>query len=265
MQKIFSLKQVCSTLSLYVMCSIIFSLNSSAQNMADIKEHGLIVKPNNYIPLLQDASSRSGKVVFQQNNCMTCHSISGQGGCLAPPLDGIGAYRSKEFILSRITRGPAAEAEFAKLYGKPELMPHLRIAPNEAKLITQYLLTLPIPTNGFLVGTHKTNINVGKSTEKQETIEASDPTIIKEGRQLVYQYGCIACHSIHGIGGHFAPTFDDLNKRRTENHVREHITNVEFFTQNGDDEYGGRGTVMPPSGLSKAEIDKICKFLMSCN
>ncbi|MBA4079306.1 MAG: hypothetical protein C0508_30035, partial [Cyanobacteria bacterium PR.023] len=45
--------------------------------------------------------SREGAKYFKQNNCANCHSIEGKGGCLAPPLDGIGGRRSKVFVESR--------------------------------------------------------------------------------------------------------------------------------------------------------------------
>lgn len=225
---------------------------------------GIVVGSVKYTPLPQNKESKLGQNVFEQNHCAECHSIKGQGGCLAPPLDGIGANRSPEFILLRIKRGETAEAQFAELYGRTQLMPHVRISAREAKLVTRYLLTLAPPSNGFFVTKHE----IGKTTapkveNKQREIE-NEAKIIATGRELVYKNGCTACHSIHGIGGHFAPPLDGISERHDENYIRDHITNVEFFMQNGDSEYGNRGTVMPPCNLSTNDIEKICKFLMTC-
>lgn len=251
-------------LFLCMVCGFICSSNVLCQS-DDPKQgqHGFIVKPNNYKPMTQNAESQIGKDIFANNSCAMCHSINGQGGCLAPPLDGIGAYRSREFILSRITRGPTAEEKFARLYGKAELMPHVRIAAKDARLVVQYLLTLPAPDNGFFVSKHETDPQPRQSIEKHRNHASTDTIAINQGKELVYQHGCIACHTIHDIGGHFAPTFDNISKRHSEDYIRQRITNVEFFAQNNDDEYGARGTVMPPSNLTSTEIEKISEYLMS--
>lgn len=264
MSKINMHKRKCSfgLLFLYV---LIFPLYSQAQEIEKQKvKHGFIIKSGNYKPAPPSGESRLGKALVKKNNCLMCHSIGGEGGCLSPPFDGIGAHRSREFILSRITASAAAEKEFAKLYGQPELMPHLRIPPKEASLVSQYLLTLPAPKDGFFVAAHHVNLNPQQSVlVDQGAQHESNLQTIADGKKLVYKNGCTACHSIYGIGGHFAPPFDNLSKHRTEDYVRQRITNVEFFTQNNPDEYDSRGTVMPPSNLTVQEIDKICQFLMS--
>jgi len=239
---------------------LIFIPRCLAQN-GKTQAHGFIVKPAQYKPTNASVESELGKALVKKNNCLQCHSINNQGGCLSPPLDGIGAYRNKQFILARITRSAAAEREFAHLYGQPELMPHLRVSPKDAHLIAQYLLTLPAPKDGFFVASH--NLNPKALDIAQKTAPIATAKAIAEGKKLVFEHGCTACHSIYGIGGHFAPAFDHLSKYRTEEYVKRRITNVEFFTQNEPDEYESRGTVMPPSNLSVEDIDKISQFLMS--
>ncbi len=245
------------------MLACTFILVAKAQG--DESKPGLIVHPRVYAPVSAGPASQAGKELVEKHNCLMCHSIGSKGGCLSPPFDGIGAYRTKKFILARITRGAAVEAEFAKLYGgKAELMPHMRIPSGEAKLVAQYLLTIPAPQNGFYVGSHGSNSNESASdNEETEKTNQVDEQRIAAGKKLFYERGCTACHSIGNIGGHFAPHLDAVGKRRSQNYIEQRITSAELLSQNSGDEYGGRGAVMPPSGLTKDEIESITQFLTS--
>jgi mono/diheme cytochrome c family protein len=96
-----------------------------------------------------------GKKIFTARNCAICHSVNEVGGCLAPPLDGIGKRRGKEFIQSRITNTPEAIAKFAKLYRATELMPHLRLPPKQANDVVAYLMTFQATPGTQLKSTSK--------------------------------------------------------------------------------------------------------------
>jgi mono/diheme cytochrome c family protein len=233
--------------------------------LAGESKQGSVVYPHEYKPAPVSSASRAGEKLVEKHNCLMCHSIANKGGCLSPPFDGIGAYRTRQFILARISRGAVAEAEFQKLYGgKAELMPHLRVPTEEAKLVAQYLLTLPAPPGGFYIGSHEATIHGNlKSTEEKKNTDQIDEKKISVGRKLFYERGCTACHSIGNIGGHFAPHLDAIGKRRSRSYIEQRITNAELLSQNSGDEYAGRGAVMPPSGLSSDEISSITDFLSS--
>lgn len=208
--------------------------------------------------------SREGAKYFKQNNCSTCHSIEGKGGCLAPPLDGIGGRRSKIFVESRITNDEAAMARFLKLYPYAELLEHPRISHTQAKDIAAYLLTLSDLPGGVQITGHK----VTKKTPFHSTEDAADchkdrVPKIAEGRMLLNDRNCLVCHSIRNMGGHFAPPFDGISKRHERQFVTDRITAAEFFNQSGDNEYNERGTVMPPSDLNPEQVESITDYLMS--
>lgn len=195
-----------------------------------------------------------GKELLERNGCNTCHSIKGKGGCLAPPYDGISSRRSKEFILSRITNSKAAVQKFEKLYPETELMPHPRISASDAKAITEYLLKLPQPKTGFKATPHvvtsdMTNIDLAGN--------------LKKGRSLFFEKGCSTCHSVAGLGGQFAPKLDGVGKREGKDYLTKKMTAAELLMQNTSDEYGERGTTMPPSSLSKQDMADIAEYLMS--
>ncbi|MFX5480904.1 cytochrome c, partial [Acinetobacter baumannii] len=60
----------------------------------------IFIAPTLYRARTVDANSDKGRTLFQRHQCSSCHSIAGVGGCLAPPLDGVGSRRNKSFILA---------------------------------------------------------------------------------------------------------------------------------------------------------------------
>jgi cytochrome c2 len=234
--------------------------------------HGFVKAPKSYVPAVDTKDSQKGKELFKQYNCSVCHSLGNAGGCLAPPLSGVGARRSKDFLLTRITKGKANEEKFASLYGS-ELMPHLRLPPVDARCVVNYLLTLPEPSHGFEVGKHQPNvIGVSKNTAIKQDIHSSPakPTfgpenevLVSEGKKLFYERGCLSCHSIKGVGGQFAPNLDGIGKRKSFEDIALQLGNAELLALPSISEYNERGTVMPPSGLTESEVRKISAFLAS--
>jgi cytochrome c551/c552 len=176
---------------------------------------GKIVNKN-YQDSPASRSSEEVRQLFESNGCTACHSIEAKGGCLGTPLDGIGAYRTKVFLLSRITDSQAAIDQFNKLYGKAELMPHPRINSKDAEHIVDYLLTLSMPQGGYFIQSHNTGAILngnGKVVTKQIS-KAQNSTIL--GKSLLYDRGCIACHSINNIGGLLLPILAALAENVTE-------------------------------------------------
>ncbi|MCA9800370.1 MAG: cytochrome c [Cyanobacteria bacterium HKST-UBA02] len=198
-----------------------------------------------YKPAPETALAKQGKKYVEMHKCSLCHTAGGQGGCLAPPFDGIGARRSEDFLVSRISDSKGAVAKFARQYGEYELMPHLRIPDKQARAIAAYLMTVPEPEGGFKIVGH------GLAGQKKKEMP---------GRALVAQKGCLACHSLGGIGGSFAPALDGVGGRRTRESIDNHILGAEMVVDGGG-EYGNRGAVMPPSGLSRDEIEAIADYL----
>ncbi len=218
------------------------------------------VKPAGYKPIPVSAESQKGKQIFQKNTCVQCHSTGMKGGCLGPVLAGVGARRTEKFIFDRITAGAAEEKAFETLYGQSELMPHPRLPKNQSRLVVSYLMTLPEPKNGFVIKAHVPNSENGVADN-----EIDKPTLasIQNGKKLFYSKGCMSCHSIGKVGGQFAAALDDVGSRKGRRYISERMTGAELLTLGTNDEYGERGTEMPPSNLTKPQIVSITDFLMS--
>ena len=118
--------------------ALLVLLGFAFSQAADAQRSGNKVKASSYKPAATSKLTDKGKALFARDNCATCHSISGKGGCLAPLLDGVGARRSEKFVYTRIARSKEAENEFLKTYGNSELMPHLRIPPADATLSSRF-------------------------------------------------------------------------------------------------------------------------------
>lgn len=232
-----------------------------------ISNPSIVIPPSNYKASPVTAESLRGKKQFQKYSCTTCHSVDSEGGCIAPPFDGIGARRKREFILARITRDPKAIKEFEKLYPQGELFEHPRIPAIQAKEIASYLLTLPDPAFGFRVTPHSltstAKLDNGQTTQTEKSTAKASQAEIAAGREVFNQRGCIACHAIGNFGGHFAPRLDGIFGRHDRDYVSNRITAAEFYAQKNPDEYSERGTVMLPSGLTKDQIQKVTSYLMS--
>lgn len=203
------------------------------------------------------SSARKAEALFKAK-CQACHSTGSVGGCLGPILQGERSRRSKEFIETRISNDPGKADQFARLYGHAELMPHMRVSPSNAKLLTEYIYSLETPKGGYSVKGH-----VKKAQRKVAALGASQPDMSNEGKRLVYEKGCLMCHSLGNIGGQFAPAFDGIGRRREIESITQSISNAELLIGNSGKEYGARGAVMPGSDLSNKDIEAIAAFLIS--
>jgi mono/diheme cytochrome c family protein len=181
---------------------------------------------------------------------------------LGPPLDGIGGARGEQFITAHLLDPEKQMLEFPDLFGgRSNIMPHLGIRLNEAKLITAYLLTLPEPQNGFLVNAHP-KIDAPSKEHSEEKIVAEPATVngatangaasVSKGRALFLSRGCAACHTVDGGPSRFGPRLDGISSRRTRLELEEAL-------RSGYDE----PEMIRTLHLSSAEMQNIIDFLNS--
>lgn len=217
-----------------------------------------------FLPNLASAKEselESGKKLFAENNCQVCHVAEDRGGCLAPPLDGLREYRSRAYVIGRITMGD-------KFLKQPplnkELMPHPRLPLTKSAKIASYILSLKAPPGGYKVYGHDANDKL-KSEEKvaapfnEVKSEKAKPlpaeyANLEKGRKIFLSAGCLACHSVGGLGGRFAPDLKDIGGRRTTDYIQRKLSNASLKS-------GEELMSMPPSHLSKEEIEQLSAFL----
>jgi quinoprotein glucose dehydrogenase len=103
------------------------------------------------------------KIFFEkpEANCAKCHKVGGQGGDQGPALDGVGARRSREFILEAV------------------LYPNLHVVTNYETVIV--LLKNGTACSGMLKSEDATNLVVNTPEDGLVTISKGDIQLRQKG------------------------------------------------------------------------------------
>ena len=99
--------------------------------------------PGAYVPAPVTESSRAGEALYKKLECNTCHAIAKQGGEVGPPLDGLGAHRSRAFLIGHITDPEAHAKALPREHPKEVMMPGTSATAEQIGQMVDYLLTLP--------------------------------------------------------------------------------------------------------------------------
>lgn len=99
--------------------------------------------PGAYVPAPATESSRAGEALYKKLECNACHAIGKVGGEVGPALDGIGAKRSRAFMIGHITDPEAHAKNLPKEHPKEVMMPPTSATAEQIAQMVDYLLTLP--------------------------------------------------------------------------------------------------------------------------
>lgn len=64
--------------------------------------------------------------------------------------------------------------------------------------------------------------------EKQHSFRDSSDTpviLIKNGKKLWQEQGCVVCHSVYGLGGHIGPDLTNVSRRKNPAYIQHIIEN----------------------------------------
>lgn len=86
-------------------------------------------------PSVAPPASSAGLQVYQRSRCASCHSINGVGESIGPPLDGLAGRRSRDWVHRHFADPPALSPG--------SIMPAYHLQPDEEKVLTDYLFSLP--------------------------------------------------------------------------------------------------------------------------
>jgi len=169
--------------------------------------------PANVPPVPGAGDPVHGKALLSERGCFGCHladpnarrDLTGTYRQFGPNLAGIGAKASRDWIYRWILD--------PKAWNPETKMPNLRLAPQEALDIAEYLSTLKAPPEFERVALPSTD--AATLDRIALYFEMSDKTLIdakaalakmdvhaKEvyaGEKLIAHYGCFACHAIPGF------------------------------------------------------------------
>lgn len=177
-----------------------------------------------------------GKHLWDELNCMGCHTLLGEGGYYAPELTRVYERRGPAFIRAML-EDPQA------MYPGQRKMVQYDLTNDEIESMIAFLQWIgEMDLNGY----PPRPVLFGVATA------GSDTMVERENRPQVYNQTCIACHALGGQGGNVGPALDGVGDRMTQEEIEIWLTNPGAVRP---------GTAMPKLPLSEGEIRELAAFL----
>ena len=120
------------------------------------------------------ADAERGGEIFRRSRCVTCHSVNGRGGTLAPELGHVGAKVTRDWLYSWIRDPHRLQPE--------TLMPRFRFADDEVRDLAAYITD-----------------DLAEPVGLDPNPAAPDPALASEGRRVFERRGCYSCHDLEGF------------------------------------------------------------------
>lgn len=140
-----------------------------------------------------------GKHLWEDNNCMGCHTIMGEGAYYAPELTKVFNRRGEAFIKSML-KDPQ------KMYPNDRKMVNYHFTDEQISDLTAFLKWIgEMDLNGFPAKTEHE-----KQLESQAAANLNGATATKPA---VFAQICVACHSVQGQGGQVGPALDGVGNK----------------------------------------------------
>lgn len=181
-----------------------------------------------------------GKHLFEENNCMGCHTILGEGAYYAPELTKVYERRGRAFI-NQILIDPEA------LYpGQRKMVKYDFTQEERDNLIAFFKWIGEADLNGFPPKPDLAPVATSEAKDgKSVVVESLD-------RPKVFNQMCIACHQLNGKGGQVGPALDGVGSRLEADFIKRWLADPLAVKP---------GTTMPKLPLSEADIVELTAFL----
>jgi nitric oxide reductase subunit C len=180
-----------------------------------------------------------GKDLWDESNCMGCHTLFGEGAYYAPELTKVFDRRGPVFI-------DAMLANPEKMYPGQRKMWNYHFTPAQrADLVAFFEWAGKVDLNGF---------PARPSLGAVATIGASGAagTANRASRPDVFNQLCLACHKLGGEGGAVGPALDGVGLR---------LPREQIVTWLHDPPAVKPGTAMPKLPLTEGQIQELAAFL----
>ncbi len=182
-----------------------------------------------------------GKDLWEQSNCMVCHTLFGEGAYYAPELTKVYERRGPEFIAAML-RDPQA------MYPGQRRMQQYDFSEAQINdLIAFFQWAGHVDLNGFPPAPVLASTAAPSSTSTR-------PVAAHDGRPRVFDQMCVACHSVDGRGGSVGPALDGVGDRFDAAYFGRWLDNPASVRPN---------TQMPDLPLSEAQIAELTTYLSS--
>ncbi len=139
---------------------------------------------------------KRGKHLWEDNNCMGCHTLFGEGAYYAPELTKVYERRGPVFMRA-LLKDPAA------MYPGQRQMTNYHFTDEQiGDLIAFFEWAGKVDLNGF-----PAKPTLGAPAQH----EATPPSTAQ--RPQVFSQLCMTCHALGGVGGTVGPTLDGVGSR----------------------------------------------------
>lgn len=177
-----------------------------------------------------------GKHLWDESNCMGCHTLLGEGGYYAPELTRVYERRGPAFIRAMLENPES-------MYPGQRRMYQYDFTSDEIDALIAFFQWIGnMDLNGF----------PPRPTLFPVATPGAQPVAQRQDRPQIFNQVCIACHSLEGQGGNVGPALDGVGDRKTQHEIEVWLTNPSAVKP---------GTKMPDLPLSDADIRELAAFL----
>jgi nitric oxide reductase subunit C len=175
-----------------------------------------------------------GHTLWDENNCMGCHTLLGEGAYYAPELTRVHTRRGDQFIRAML-RDPAA------MYPGQRQMVQYDFTEREIDDLVAFLAWIDgMDLNGF-------------PPSPTITMPGSPAgPVTRSSRPVVFDQMCTACHAVGGSGGSIGPALDDVAARRDTDYLTRWLHDPQAVKP---------GTRMPNLRLSDEQVTELVTYL----
>jgi nitric oxide reductase subunit C len=174
-----------------------------------------------------------GKHIWEENNCMGCHTLLGEGAYYAPELTRVYDRRGPMFI-GQMLRDPEG------------------VYPGQRRMVTYDFTDEQVADMvAFFEWIGRMDLN-GFPPEPTIGIAAAAIAIPGGKRPKIFSQVCTACHSLGGVGGTIGPALDGVGDRFDRGYLMRWISDPQAVKP---------GTKMPQLGLTEEQRNEVVIFL----
>lgn len=197
-----------------------------------------------------------GRTLAVKMGCGNCHITEGSGGAIGPPLDGIAAFCDRDYIVKKLTQKVPLPPSS---YPVPEqLMQHVHVAPGDASLLTDYLLSLK---KTALASKEHEALDDDAAPQGSQFVPLPKSESTRQGAEIFARSGCMTCHAIGPIGGRSAPNLAGVGARRSRRFIEHRILHGAIVLPEPG-KAGGK-VAMPPQQICEHHLKELADFLLS--
>ena len=189
---------------------------------------------------LMDEHVVAGKMIWEENNCMGCHTILGEGAYYAPELTKVIDRRGEPW-LKVFLKDPQA-----MFPGQRKMVQYDFTDEEIDDLLAFFDWIGEIDTNGFPPEPDLVDPALMAARQNMAPVGGNRPE--------VFDTLCTACHSLGGAGGAVGPALDGVATRYSSDDLRNWIDNPPKVKP---------GTAMPDLPLTDQQLDDLTAFLMA--